>query len=114
MVERGCRHGFALEALQPLGVAGELGGQDLDRHVARRVGVARAIDFAHSPGPNGSDDFISAETGTWSQWHRTATLCSRIVSLIAPLAQPELSPRLSLWRARTPPEEPTAANALDR
>ncbi len=47
VVQRGEHAGFALEARQPLGVAGEGVGQDLDRHVAVERRVDGLPDDAH-------------------------------------------------------------------
>ena len=48
MIERGEHARLALEARQPIGVAGEAPRQDLDRDVAAELRVARAIDLAHA------------------------------------------------------------------
>ncbi len=44
------RSRFAFEALTVIGIAGELGLQYLDRHVAAQPRVACAIDLAHPAG----------------------------------------------------------------
>ena len=48
MVQRFERLRLALEAGDALRIAGERLGQDLDRHVAIELRVARAIHFAHA------------------------------------------------------------------
>lgn len=53
MVQGGQRLRLALEALQPLGVRGHLGRQDLQGHVAAELGVRRAINLAHAPAKRG-------------------------------------------------------------
>lgn len=43
---------LALEAGEPLGVAGKHVGQDLQRHVALQARVARAIHLTMPPAPS--------------------------------------------------------------
>ena len=59
------RHGarLAFESGAPFGVGGDVGRQDLDGDVAAEARVARAIDFAHSPRAERTDDFVRTETG---------------------------------------------------
>ena len=64
MVEGGDRAGFALEALAPLLVAGQLFRQDFDGNQAIEPGVARLIDLAHAAGADQPDDFVGAEART--------------------------------------------------
>jgi hypothetical protein len=45
--QRGQHLGLALEARQPLGIVGERGGQQLDRHLAVEGGVHRLPDDTH-------------------------------------------------------------------
>ncbi len=52
---------LAREAGAALGIGGEVGRQDLDRHVATELAVARAIDLAHAAGAERSDDRVGAE-----------------------------------------------------
>jgi hypothetical protein len=42
---------LALESRHALAVRGELGGQDLDRDIAREPGVSGAVDFSHRARP---------------------------------------------------------------
>ena len=50
MVERREDLRFALEPREPIGIAGEGVGQDLQRDVAIELRVARAIDLPHPAG----------------------------------------------------------------
>ena len=50
MVERGEDLRLALEAREPLGIARERVGQNLQRDVAVELGVAGPIDLAHPAG----------------------------------------------------------------
>src|SRR5262245_58123318 len=61
---------LALEPSAGLGVFGQLRGQDLDGHVAPQPGVPRPVDLAHPTCSHRSDDFIGAQTGPDSEWHR--------------------------------------------
>jgi hypothetical protein len=61
MIERRQQFGLALEAGDPIGIAGENLRQDFDRHLAPQLRVARAIHLAHAAGAKGVDDFITAD-----------------------------------------------------
>ena len=61
MIERGEHAGFALEAGQPIGVGDEQRRQDLDRHIASELCVARAVDVAHPAGAHQLHDLVRAE-----------------------------------------------------
>ena len=52
---------LALEPRQPIGIARERRGQDLDRHVAPQLRVPRAIDLAHPAGAKRRHDLVRAE-----------------------------------------------------
>ena len=43
--------------------------QDLDGDVAIQLRVARAIDLAHAPGPEGGNDGVGAERVTGGETH---------------------------------------------
>jgi hypothetical protein len=51
-------------------------GQDLERHVAAKPRVARAIDFAHAAGGNRGDHFVGADTESGGELHATGLLSS--------------------------------------
>jgi len=55
------------EALQAIAVSGEGRGQHLDRDIASKTGIARAIDLSHAPGTERSDDSVRSEADTRSQ-----------------------------------------------
>src|SRR5206468_12628981 len=63
MIERGNRLRLAPEPGNALGIAGEAFGKYLQRDLATKLVVARAIHFAHAAGAQGRDNFIRAETG---------------------------------------------------
>ena len=71
MVQRGERPGLALEARQPLGIVRERLGQDLDRDIAPKFRVTRAIDLAHAARTDLGDNFIRAKTRPGSEPHGT-------------------------------------------
>ena len=61
VIER-CEHlCLALEPGQPIGIAREVIGQDLDRDLAVEPHVARAVDLAHAAGAERSEDLVRAE-----------------------------------------------------
>jgi hypothetical protein len=58
MVERRGGMCFLLEAPQPVGVVGEGGGQDFDRHIAPQSFITRAVNHAHPATPEQRRDFV--------------------------------------------------------
>jgi len=61
MIERGDGAGFLLEAGAPAGIGRDVGGQNLDGHVASQSRIAGAVDFAHGSGSQTGDDFIRSK-----------------------------------------------------
>jgi hypothetical protein len=61
MIQAASRLRFLLEALQPIGVVRERGGQNLDRDVAPEPRSVGAIDLTHATGANRSDDLVRTE-----------------------------------------------------
>src|SRR5438093_572334 len=61
MIQRGEELHFAFESRDALRVADEGLGQDLDRDLARKLRVARAIDFAHAAGAERRENLVGAE-----------------------------------------------------
>src|SRR5262245_56597885 len=61
MVERRGRARFLLEAPHPPGVGGELGWQQLDRHLAPQSRVEREMDLAHAPASERRQNLVSAD-----------------------------------------------------
>jgi len=59
--QRGHGVRLALEARQGGRVLGEMGRQDLDGDIAPELRVPRAIDLAHSSGPERGQDLVGAE-----------------------------------------------------
>ncbi len=60
---------LALEPRQPLGVAGHLLGQDLDRDLAPQTRVPRSVHLAHPPGPDEAEDLVRPETRAGREGH---------------------------------------------
>jgi hypothetical protein len=58
MIQRGDGASLALEAGEPFGIAGHLGGEDLEGYVAAELGVGRPIHLAHPAGTDGSGNSI--------------------------------------------------------
>ena len=61
MIQRGEKLGFTLEAADPVRVAGELSGKDLNGNVTFQLRIARSIDFAHAPGADQRHKLIIAD-----------------------------------------------------
>ena len=53
------------------GSFGEVVRKDLDRDIAIRAGVSRAVDFAHPAGTDQRDDLVRAEPGAGRESHRS-------------------------------------------
>ena len=69
VIEGGGGAGLALEALSPIGAVRDLGGEHFDRDLTVELGVACAPHLTHSPGPDGVEDLVPAETITLRQGH---------------------------------------------
>jgi hypothetical protein len=63
MVQRREQFGLALEAREPILLAGQRLGQRLDRDLAPELGVGRPIDLAHTAAAELGGDLESAEPG---------------------------------------------------
>ncbi len=70
MVQRRRRPGFLREALQAVLIGCEGSWQDLDGYGAVEARVVGAIDFAHSTGTDGRQNFIRAETSSSGERHK--------------------------------------------
>ena len=64
VVERGDDLGLALEALQPLGIFGHVGGQHLQCDAALQAGVLCDIDLTHAAGCQQLDDLVGSQLGS--------------------------------------------------
>ncbi len=71
VVQRGDRPGFLLEAGEALGVAREVGRQDLDGDIAAEAGVAGEVDLPHASRAKLAADLVGAEFRPGSEWHAT-------------------------------------------
>lgn len=69
MVEGGEDLSFALKTLEAVRSLSEIIGQDFYGYVAAKARVLGAVDFAHSAGAEGRDDFIGAEFCAYGQGH---------------------------------------------
>ena len=74
MVQRRQCPGFALESLEPLGVAAELRRQHLERDIAAQSRIPRAIHLAHAALAELLDDKKWAEIEVFFQWRCLAEL----------------------------------------
>jgi hypothetical protein len=64
MVESGESLGLALEAGQPVGVRGEVGRQDLERHLAVQGRIPGPIHLSHATRPELVEDLVALESPT--------------------------------------------------
>ena len=69
MVQCGERPRFPFEAGKPVGVGGKRAGKHLERDVAAKLRIARAVDLPHAARAQCSDDFVRAEMSAWGQRH---------------------------------------------
>jgi hypothetical protein len=67
MIQRGERLGFLSEPRQPIRIAGEGVGQNLQRYVTIQLRVVGAIHLAHAPFADLGRDFIDAEARAGSE-----------------------------------------------
>jgi hypothetical protein len=77
MAERRQHFRLALEAGQPFGIVCERLGQHLDGDMAIELGVACAVDLAHSACTDGSLNLVRADAGAGRETHRRQILDRR-------------------------------------
>jgi hypothetical protein len=64
MMERGKRSRLALEAPTLFGIVGKIVRKQFQCYFAPEAGVAGSVDFAHSAGPEWSENLVSTEQRT--------------------------------------------------
>ena len=69
---------FACEPREPVGVAGERVGKDLQRDIAIELGIARAEYLAHPARADAGDDFVDAEARTGSESQPAGSIAVRV------------------------------------
>jgi hypothetical protein len=69
MIQRGEHLRFTLKARHAFVIGGELRRDDFEGDVAAKLGVARAIDFAHSANAERRENFVRAELGDCWERH---------------------------------------------
>jgi hypothetical protein len=69
VIERGQQTRLTLEPDQPIRVARERGGQDLDRDVAPEPAVAATVHLAHAARAEGRDDVVRTDASTDGKCH---------------------------------------------
>ena len=74
MIERREELRFALEPGEAFGIPRDDIWQDLERHVAIELCIARAIDLAHAARAQSGDDFVRAEARASGQGHAALIL----------------------------------------
>ena len=78
MVQRGEHAGLAVEPRQPIRVAFEPFGEDLDRHVAAEAGIAGSIDLAHPSLAEEGNHLEDADAIARFERHPVPSLPSRL------------------------------------
>ena len=63
VIQRRERSRFPLESIDPLRIQEEGVRKDLDRHVATKLRVVRAVDLAHAAGPEGGQNLVRPDSG---------------------------------------------------
>ena len=67
--ELGDRARLALEAGERLGIVGQIGGEDLDGHVAVELGIPCAVDLAHATGAEVRENLVRTQAGAGGESH---------------------------------------------
>ncbi len=70
MIERCEDLGLALEARHALWIRGERSGEDFERDITAELGIACAIDFAHSASTERAENCVGAEARLIGKRHR--------------------------------------------
>ena len=97
MVERREHLRLALKACEPVGIAREELGKDLQRDVTIELRVARTIDLTHAARAECRDDLVGAEARTGGQRHESRL----IVATEAITAKEKRAARILLGRRAT-------------
>ena len=63
------RPGLLLEAVEQVGIVGDLLGQHLQGHIALQPGIPGTVNLTHPPGPEGLEDLVGAEACSRRQRH---------------------------------------------
>ena len=61
MVERGDGAGLLLEAGAAAGIARDIGGENLDGHIAAQTRIAGPVNLSHGAGAQTGDNLVRAE-----------------------------------------------------
>ena len=69
MVERGEHLRFPTKSSQPVRIADDSSGQNLQRDIAIELGVAGAIHLAHAAGADETNDFVGTESSAGGRCH---------------------------------------------
>lgn len=69
MVQRGKDLGLALKSHEPVRIARDEIGQDLQCDIAVELCVVSSVNLAHASGAQRPEDFIGAEAETWWERH---------------------------------------------
>ena len=75
MAERGNRAGFEFEAMEAIGITGQLAREHFQGDVAAETGIAGAVDFAHAAGSDEPKNLIGTESIAGSESHASSVDC---------------------------------------
>src|SRR6266545_581243 len=69
MIQRREQPRLARKPREPIGVAGKVGWEELDRDVAPELRIAGAIHLPHSAGAERRHDLVRSDAGSWEKGH---------------------------------------------
>jgi len=101
---------FLHEAATSTLIRDPIGGQHLDRDVARETGIASAINLSHAPGADQTEYFVAGEPRTRLQGH----VCERIIRARCMQPAHEVCRIARIGRAIADDEEARALGAFSR
>src|SRR5664279_3207161 len=82
--------GFTQQTLAAIGGVGKAAGDDLYRHHAAEVGVARLVHHAHAAAANPLEDLVFSDP--FRSWHLTRLRATKVYSGQAAASQTSFSP----------------------
>ena len=73
-----------LESAEAVPIAGDVVGEDLDRHVATEPRVARAVDLTHPPGPDEVEDLVRSQPCSGREGQGLTSRCRSMIRSAPP------------------------------
>src|SRR5215471_13253783 len=77
VIERSQHFGLALEASHAARITSEGIGENLQRHVALQLGVAGAVDLAHTALSDKRENFVGPQMVSYGQRHKIGLILYR-------------------------------------